>query len=92
MLVCFVYYTFPLGMTAVHRAAAVGNTSVLGILINFNPEVDLSIRICKNHLTPLHLAAAEGQTPMASFLAANGAKVKGFKCICNKHCTFQLFN
>ena len=64
------------GMTAIHRAAAVGNTSVLNMLINFYPEVDLSIRICKNYLTPLHLAAAEGQTPMVSFLAANGAKVR----------------
>ncbi len=62
-------------MTAIHRCAAVGNTSVLSLLINAFADIDLSIPVTRNHLSPLHLAAAEGQTPMASFLAANGAKV-----------------
>lgn len=63
-------------MTALHRAAAVGSTNILRMLISACPDVDLSVRISRNLLTPLHLAAAEGQTPMVSFLAANGAKVQ----------------
>ncbi len=81
------------GMTALHRAAAVGNTSVLRTLLAHLPaeaETDdvLNVRVTCNALTPLHLAAAEGHTAMASFLAANGAKVCQFVI---SHCAKSLW-
>ena len=63
------------GMSAVHRAAAVGNTSILELLLNAAHGLNLNLRVKHNGLSPLHLATAEGQTAMVSYLAANGADI-----------------
>ncbi len=63
------------GMSAIHRAAATGSTSILALLLHATPGLDLNMRVKLNGLTPLHLATAEGQTAMVSYLAANGADV-----------------
>ena len=68
------------GMSAVHRAAAVGSTSILGLLLQAEPNLDLNLRVALNKLTPLHLATSEGQTAMVSYLAANGANVDAQDC------------
>ena len=63
------------GMSVIHRAAAVGNTSILEILMNADPSSDLNRGVAANNLAPIHLAAWEGHTHMVSYLAANGANV-----------------
>ena len=63
------------GMSAIHRAAAVGNTSILALLLHGAQEVDINSGLVHQGLTALHLAAAEGHTPMVNYLASNGAMV-----------------
>ena len=62
-------------LSALHRAALVGSTAILGLLIGIDNEVDRNLALTFKQYTPLHVAACAGVTPAVSYLAANGANL-----------------
>lgn len=64
-----------------HIAARLGNTDIVGILLQHGAVVD---SMTKDSYTALHIAAKEGQEEVASLLLDHGAKLTATTKVC-KH-------
>lgn len=60
------------GTTILHRAAAKGDTGVMGLLLDYGAKIHEKDAW---GTTPLHVAAAEGQKDMIAFLLGRGAAI-----------------
>ena len=60
------------GMTALHWAAYQSDAEMVGMLLEFGPDLDARTRL--GNYTPLHLAARSGRAEVVELLLAGGAE------------------